>query len=90
VANEGTGERFCYPVGRVDRRSVVEHQDRERRIVLGSERREALFEPGSGVVRDQDGDHGRDDLSRFGLVVTLEQLGADRVGVDRLHEAGRG
>ena len=34
--------------------------------------------------------HGRQDLRRFGLVVTLEQFGADRVGVDRLHEAGRG
>ena len=78
------------PVGRVLGGAVVEHEDRQGRIVLGPQRRQALLEPGPGVVGDHDGDHGRDDLDRFGLVVTLEQLGADRVGVDRLHEAGRG
>ncbi len=90
AADERAGQRPGDPVGRIRDRSVVEHQHRQRRIVLGSEGREALLEPRSGVVRDHDRDHGRDHLGRFGLVVTLEQLGADRVGVDRLHEAGRG
>ena len=85
-AREGAGD----PVGRVLGGPVVEDEDRQRRIVLGAEGRQALLEPGPGVVRDHDRDHGRDGRGRFGLVVTLEQLGADRVGVDRLHEAGRG
>ena len=83
---QGAGD----PVGRILGGPVVEHEDRQRRVVLGPERRQALLEPRAGVVRDHDGDHGRDDLDRFGLVVALEQFGADRVGVDRVHEAGRG
>ena len=78
------------PVGRILGRAVVEHEDRQGRVILSPQGREAPLEPRTGVVGDHDDDNGRNGLGRLGLVVTLEQLGAERVGVDRLHEAGRG
>ncbi len=56
--DERARERVGDPIGRVFGGPVVEHQDRQRRIVLVSEGREALFEPGAGVVRDQDATTG--------------------------------
>jgi hypothetical protein len=88
--HERTRQRLRHPVGGILGRRVVEDQDRQRRIVLGTQGRQTLLEPVSGVVGHNDRDHGRNGRDRFGLVVTLEQLGADRVGVDRVHEAGRG
>ncbi len=78
------------PVGRVLGGPVVEHEDGQGGVVLGPEGGQALLEPGAGLAGDHDRDHGRDDLDRFVFSVALEQIGADRVGVDRLHEAGRG
>ena len=45
-----------HPVGVVAR---GEHQDRELLVVLGGQGGERLFEPGPGLGRDHDGDHGR-------------------------------
>ncbi len=60
MADEGVGEDPAHPLG--DLRAVlarVEDQDRQLLVVLRRQGGERLFEPGSGVGRDHDGDHRR-------------------------------
>ena len=60
VPHERVREDAPHPLG--DLRAVVtrgEDQDRELSVVLGGQGCEGLFEPGPGIGRDHDGDHGR-------------------------------
>ena len=60
VAHEGIGEDPGHPLRHL---GIVlpgrQDEDRQLLVVLGRQRRKRLFEPGSGVGRDDDGDHGR-------------------------------
>ncbi len=88
--NECTGHGGRDPRRRIVGRTVVDDEDGQGRIVLGRERVERLFQPGSGIVGDDHGDHRRNDLDRLGPVVAYQEISADRGGIDGLHEAGRG
>ena len=60
VADERVRQDATDPLGHAV--AVVargEHQDRELLVVLGGQGGERLFEPGPGLGRDHDGDHGR-------------------------------
>ena len=60
VPDEGVGQDPGHPVRHL---GVVlpsgQDENRELLVVLGRQRGEGLFEPGPGVGRDHDGDHGR-------------------------------
>jgi hypothetical protein len=75
-SDEGAGQRGPHPGGGVGLRPGVDHEHRQRRVVLRPERAQRGLEERAGVPRDDDADDRRGDLLRGGR------------GVCRRHRAG--
>ena len=71
-AHEGPRHRGRDPRRRVVGRAVVEHEHRQRGVLLGREARERVLQPRTGVARDEDRDDSGSDFR------------GDLVGSDRL------
>ena len=77
-AHEGPRQRGRDARRRVVARAVVEHQHRQRGVVLGGEARERVLEPRTGVARDEDRDDRGSDFR--GDLVRSDRLRGIRFG----------